>query len=484
MSTLPSPLDKWLQATLGAAAPDEPRATCAQCAMCQPDTLLEDSARFRPDLKCCTFLPQLANFQVGATLASDDPAGAEGRARIRARIAQGLGATPLGMGGGRAYTERYQESGTSTGPGTGIGRDEALRCPYLSDEGGGRCTIWSHRNSTCATYFCLTDRAIEGQRFWGQTRALLAFLETELALWAAAAAGLPAECLHELLADDGKVLHLSRGELAVHTDGDGRILSTDARRLWGPFAGDKEAFYVACAKLVSERSWESIQAQLSPRLAALQARVQHSLAALRATELPPVLRPAPLELTDLPDGGLRATSWYALRDPVRVEASFPQVLAAFDGRPTPAVLAGLQSQGGIDVDVRRLRRWVDHGLLVPPGQGDAPTTAVAHPVQPEDALAVARWFRGQEVSGALELDEAGRPVYMLRVGPKSAGFHDPGLHRFARMIVARHHGFVAHEAAGWGQTGRSLGWTAARALLDRLLQAGILRRSGDSPSAG
>ena len=38
--------------------------------------------QFEPSTKCCTFLPELPNFLVGAMLADTDPAAAEGRASV------------------------------------------------------------------------------------------------------------------------------------------------------------------------------------------------------------------------------------------------------------------------------------------------------------------------------------------------------------------------------------------------------------------
>jgi Fe-S-cluster containining protein len=84
---------------------------------------------FRPSLKCCTHHPTLPNFLVGGILAS----GGEGAALV---------VELLFPEASRWLKERP----------SGFGRDETCRCPFLLEE--GRCGIWKHRYSVCATWFC------------------------------------------------------------------------------------------------------------------------------------------------------------------------------------------------------------------------------------------------------------------------------------------------------------------------------------------
>ena len=96
MALLPELHERWVAAVMEDPSPAERRATCDSCAMCpQPDgTLLPAAYPFRPDTKCCTFEPTLANFLAGGVLArpADDP----GRASVEARVRSGQ-ATPLGL---------------------------------------------------------------------------------------------------------------------------------------------------------------------------------------------------------------------------------------------------------------------------------------------------------------------------------------------------------------------------------------------------
>src|SRR3954454_5365908 len=71
-----------LPAFFDTEAPAEEKATCGSCAMCPPPGAEGDGAYFRPDVKCCTYHPRLPNYLVGALLADDDPALAEGRRRV------------------------------------------------------------------------------------------------------------------------------------------------------------------------------------------------------------------------------------------------------------------------------------------------------------------------------------------------------------------------------------------------------------------
>jgi hypothetical protein len=53
--------------------------------------------QFRPDLKCCSYRPQLSNFQVGLILTDSSPEAAQGRAAIARQVSSRHGATPLGI---------------------------------------------------------------------------------------------------------------------------------------------------------------------------------------------------------------------------------------------------------------------------------------------------------------------------------------------------------------------------------------------------
>lgn len=147
--------------------------------MCRPEA--EPGVRFRPDVKCCGFLPTLPNFLVGAVL-SDPELDARS---VRARIAAGQ-AGPLGLFVVDDYKERYAAAELD------FGREISLICPHFQ---GGGCAIWRHRNAVCRTWWCKPEQGRRGGARWGALRRALEVVEQKLARHCAA--GLVFEPGHE-----------------------------------------------------------------------------------------------------------------------------------------------------------------------------------------------------------------------------------------------------------------------------------------------
>jgi hypothetical protein len=135
--------------------PAETDATCQDCAMCaEPGrTPLPGLAFFKPDTKCCIYVPGLRNFLVGLILQDDDPRFAAGRATVEARLDARVSVTPVGISPLPVQTALYRLEGTQA-----FGQDRTLRCPHYLDEAGGQCGIWRYRNGICATWFCKHTR--------------------------------------------------------------------------------------------------------------------------------------------------------------------------------------------------------------------------------------------------------------------------------------------------------------------------------------
>ncbi|MCM3875300.1 MAG: hypothetical protein NEA02_02660, partial [Thermoanaerobaculia bacterium] len=170
---------RWLEAVLGGEIPSEPHATCESCAMLPVSGGADDhrdAIFFNPRTKCCTYLPKLPNFLVGAILADEAADMAEGRARVLERIGKKVGVTPLHVRAGRAHNLAYDHR-------DGVfGQSEAMRCPYyVEDRIGGECGIWRHRNSVCMTWFCKHERGALAKRFWDSAEELLMAVEDSLA---------------------------------------------------------------------------------------------------------------------------------------------------------------------------------------------------------------------------------------------------------------------------------------------------------------
>ena len=108
---------RWMDAALVAPIPEEETATCNDCAMCKPKRGVgsrELPPSFNAEVKCCTFMPEMHNFLVGAVL--DDPTTSPaGRASVEARIAARAAVTPLGLLRTKAFHAAYNDGHESFG---------------------------------------------------------------------------------------------------------------------------------------------------------------------------------------------------------------------------------------------------------------------------------------------------------------------------------------------------------------------------------
>src|SRR4051794_28058625 len=69
-AALPPLHERWLLTLTGLPNPrSEPRATCGDCVMCAGVGRSGSRVAFSADVKCCTYIPHLANFLTGRALA-------------------------------------------------------------------------------------------------------------------------------------------------------------------------------------------------------------------------------------------------------------------------------------------------------------------------------------------------------------------------------------------------------------------------------
>lgn len=350
-SPLPPLYDRWMQALLAAPLAPETEATCDRCAMCKEH---EDRGTgieyFKPDRKCCTFMPNLPNFLVGSILADTEAGTGPGKASVERRIAAGLAVTPLGLGDPAVRRLLYEAGGDE-----GFGKSRALLCPHFAED-TGLCGIWRHRNSVCATYFCKHVRGAVGFRLWTALRGLLGTVETTLAEW----------CVLELGFEPEALKHISEQESPLDAKAlDGVPDAAVQRRLWGSWHGREKEFYLEAAKLVEPLSWDQVVQIGGPslRMCAVLAKDAHSKAT--SESLPPKLVPGALMTMPLPGGMTRVTTYRAY-DPLSLPNEMIEVLSHFDGRPTEEVLASLEREHGVAVERDLLLQLVDFEILVPP----------------------------------------------------------------------------------------------------------------------
>lgn len=148
------------------AIPRERQATCAHC----PKSCYE---AFRPDYRCCTYHPRVANFLLG--LASETPTG---RQAVESLISGSM-LLPEGMHASPKQWLDFLDDQENDR----FGRSTKVLCPLLIKE-SGLCSIHAFRNSVCSSYFCESDHGATGREFWGQIQTLGSQLEMALGQWA------------------------------------------------------------------------------------------------------------------------------------------------------------------------------------------------------------------------------------------------------------------------------------------------------------
>ena len=331
-------------------AVEEPRATCDNCAMCDHGQLAPvEMGYFKPELKCCTWHPRLANFLVGAILSNTDPALEEGRRRLRAKIAARQGVSAIGITAPAKYKVLQQATVNA------FGRAPSLLCPYYSHDGGGTCTVWQYRDSVCSTYFCKFQDGKPGYQFWLSMKEYVSFVEGALAILSAQAVD---RTLPQPLADATQ-LTLEDLEDLPPTE---QLYSS----LWGKWVGREEEFYLACYRYVAEMSPREFTEKLDrnqmgiARIAELEKRldvIEHR------TVLPERLVRA-ANLKTRPAGENVVVTSYNAYDAFAVDRELFDVLAKLDGaQPLAENLKRLDEQEGIELEPDLLQFLFTHGVV-------------------------------------------------------------------------------------------------------------------------
>ncbi|MGE0126832.1 MAG: hypothetical protein AB7U82_01915 [Blastocatellales bacterium] len=363
-SPLPPLYAKWFDELLGGEIPPETRATCHDCAMCDSggEHQKPGSNLFNPNSKCCTYLPRLNNFLVGMILTDEDPAMAQGRASVEARLEAGIGVTPLGLEQPLKRRLLYTQMEPRA-----FGRAQSMRCPHYIDEQGGLCGVWKYRNSVCSTWFCKYERGATSRNFWDVSKFLLLNVEDELSRWCAVKLELEETALALSLPprlESGFGLALTRPTLTLE-DIDDLVDADKQRRFWGNWHGREWEFYRACAELVAPLTWAEALAICGPET---QARARLTLKAYRqmkADDIPERLRMGDFMVMEAnPD-------FYSLYHPdigmdaFKLSARIIRLLPYFDGQPTAEIVNQIVEKEGLRFTDELLRRLVDFKILLP-----------------------------------------------------------------------------------------------------------------------
>jgi len=281
----------WARSLFPEPIPREERSSCSACPMVSPDPVASPRSLpvFSAAVKCCTYLPTLPNYLVGAIL--DDPeVDPRGRDSIARRIERRAAVTPLGLGQTGTFKQAYETSVEEV-----FGRAEVLRCPHYLDDGG--CGIWKHRNSICTTWFCKHQRGQVGYQFWMAFRDLLIAIESELTVWVAGQAGIPAAAIADLIRQ-----HLSPERRLLVEELTGKRPGIVAAELWGTWRGRETEYFIETARLVAQLSWHDVLKLCGSRVRVVARHVMDRYAALLMPRLPQAIQVQPIEPTELLSG--------------------------------------------------------------------------------------------------------------------------------------------------------------------------------------
>ncbi len=358
----PSPLPPlyavWMDQCLAGPIPQESDASCADCAMLADGHHRPSRTEvfFNAQTKCCTYIPAIPNFLAGRILADRDPDFASGRATLEARLRAGVVVTPLGLDQPPTFLALYEQSSSSL-----FGLSRAVRCPHYMPDEGGRCGIWNHRASVCATWYCKYVRGETGLRFWKTMHQLLTAVETSLARWCVLELDIGAEALRRVFPLPGRP---SRSGSIAAPALDGVPDPAEEKALWGSWAGREGEFYAECAQLVNALDWSDVIAIGGPELQVFAHLLREAYDKLTSEEIPERLKVGAVRIVKMNQDSCCVTT-YSEYDPLSVPKRLVEVLGHFDGRLTDQALEAIAAQEGIRLSPPLVRKLTDFGVLVP-----------------------------------------------------------------------------------------------------------------------
>ena len=237
-----------------------------------------------------------------------------------------------------------------------------MRCPHYLEEGGGRCGVWRHRESTCATWFCKYGRGSTGRNFWQRLHDTLGVAEDLLRTHCLLEVGLDAQALSTLVAPHALTIVAARHDGISASDVDGEVDRASYDALWGKWRGREKELFVACSKIANELRWSDIVKIGGVRLELLSRLLLDAYDALVSEQVPPRVRQRQLKVVYSSAESAELVG-YSNIDPLRVPKKLLDVLHHFDGRPTDETLDEIDEQHGLCIAPGVVRKLVDFELL-------------------------------------------------------------------------------------------------------------------------
>jgi hypothetical protein len=242
-----------------------------------------------------------------------------------------------------------------------FGKSRTLRCPhYLADE-GGRCGVWKHRASVCATWHCKYVRGQVGREFWGTLHQLLSKVEKNLSQWCVLELDIGIDSLKNLFPDSPRATGPTKVDPRAL---DGLANPSESRRLWGSWVGREAEFYRECSRLVNELDWSKVVAISGAEVQIYERLLRQAYAKLMAKEIPARLKVGAIQMVSMDQDFCRITSYNGY-DPLKVPRQLIDVLGYFDGRPTVEAVRAIALVEGVKLDSALMQILTDFSVLVP-----------------------------------------------------------------------------------------------------------------------
>ncbi|WP_455205091.1 hypothetical protein [Kaarinaea lacus] len=363
---LPPLFATWIEDVLKEPIDRENQSDCNNCPMCNNnETPSVFNIQFNPSTRCCSFIPTIPNYSVGHILSDTAATAQVGKSVILSKIDARTAVTPLGIGPSNKQSRTYENLLKAKEFGIG----EQYACPYLVKE-EQICSIWSHRISTCSTWFCKHNRGKIGLDFWDALRALLDEVQKILSYW----------CLLEMEIGEDALALLAPIRPKKYANKTANPLDKLAQtpvpegiytQAWGNFRGNEQEFYIKCGALVEDLSWSDILQIGGPELKMATYRLLKAHQILNSKELPEYVEIGKHTTVNSTPSAIAIAGYspYCTYEfPVEINMGLVMATMEIVGpQRLKDLIAKIQQQCQIHVDTDMQWALIESGVLLPTG---------------------------------------------------------------------------------------------------------------------